>query len=137
MVSKVDQSKNIVAVGRRKESVARVRLVRGVGEMVVNGELIGEYFPGEAAKMAYIKPFELTGTGGKYFATIKVAGGGKVGQLDAAVLGIARALNILDKEKYRSVLKAAGLLRRDARVRERRKFGLAQKARARKQSPKR
>ncbi len=125
------------AVGRRKEAVARVRVLPGVGQMTVNGKPVGEYFKGPIFQKAYQQPFTLTNTLGKFTATVKVEGGGVISQLDAVVHGLARALQLVDREAHRSVLKKAGLLTRDARVKERRKFGLAHKARARKQSPKR
>ncbi|EKD57343.1 MAG: 30S ribosomal protein S9 [uncultured bacterium] len=126
----------IQAVGRRKEAVARVRLLPGKGQNVVNGIPIENYFPSEAAKTKYLKPFHLTKSQDMYFASIKVKGSGKSGQLDAVIHGIARALNAADKD-FRPFLKRAGLLTRDPRVKERRKYGLAQKARKGKQSPKR
>ncbi len=124
------------AVGRRKEAVARVRLTKGKGENVVNGISIEKYFPSEAAKTKYLKPFHLTKSLDSYFVSVKVTGSGKSGQLDAVVHGIARALNAASDE-FRQNLKRAGLLTRDPRVKERRKYGLAQKARKGKQSPKR
>lgn len=126
----------IQAVGRRKEAVARVRLIPGKGLNIVNGIPIGDYFPSEAAKSKYLKPFHLTKSQDMYFASILVKGSGKSGQLDAVTHGIARALNTADRE-FRPFLKRAGLLTRDPRVKERRKYGLAQKARKGKQSPKR
>lgn len=132
-----NKSKQYVqAVGRRKEAVARVRLIPGRGQNVVNGIPIENYFPSEASKIKYLKPFHLTKSQDKYFASIKVAGSGKSGQLDAVIHGISRALNAADKD-FRPFLKRAGLLTRDPRVKERRKYGLAQKARKGKQSPKR
>lgn len=131
------KSSYISTHGRRKEAVARVRLYTGKGETIVNGKPIEEYFPLETQKALYLKPFHLTKTEGKYWATIKVEGSGKKGQLDATVHGISRALNDVNREEFRSILKKAGLLMRDPRVKERRKYGLAQKARKGKQSPKR
>lgn len=125
------------AIGRRKSAIARVRLIKGQSQITVNGRPISEYFKGPIHQKDYQKPFELTKTLGQYTATVKVAGGGSASQLDAVVLGLARALQLIDKEKFRPALKAAGLMTRDARVRERRKFGLAHAARAKKQSPKR
>lgn len=125
------------AVGRRKEAVARVRLLSGKGETLVNGKAIVEYFAGAVFEKSYQKPFEVAGLVDKYFASIKVRGGGSASQLGAVVHGLSRALSLVDDGKYRGSLKAAGLLTRDARVKERRKFGNAQKARAKKQSPKR
>ncbi len=125
------------SVGRRKESVARVRLFKGQAQMTVNGKPIAEYFSGPVSQKAYLKPFEITKTLGELSGSVKVLGGGQKSQLDAVVHGISRALQMMDKEKHRSTLKSAGLLTRDPRVKERRKYGLAHKARAKKQSPKR
>lgn len=127
----------VSAVGRRKEAVARVRVYEGKGETVVNDKPIKEYFSGLAAKTHYELPFKLTETAGKYWASIKVVGSGKNSQLTAAVHGISRAFSALNKDKFRAPLKRAGLLTRDARVRERRKVGTGGKARRKKQSPKR
>jgi len=126
----------VFAVGRRRRSTARVRLYNAKGQTLVNDKPIDEYFR-SIPKVIYLKPFELTGTEGKYYATAKIKGGGIKGQLGAFVHGVSRALVKIDTEKYRSALKSAGFLTRDPREKERRKFGLAQKARARKQSPKR
>lgn len=127
----------IHAVGRRKSAVARVRLYSGKGPTVVNQVPIGDYFPGGLAKVFYEIPFRVTDSLGKYYASVKVEGGGKQAQLGAFIHGIARALDKADPQKYHPSLKKEGLLTRDARTRERRKPGLAQKARAAKQSPKR
>lgn len=133
----MDRATFIQAVGRRKEAVARVRLIKGQGQMMINGKPVSDYFKGPVFQKMYQKPLELTKTLGLFTATVKIEGGGKVSQLGALVHGLARALNKQDRESFRSVLKKAGLLTRDARVKERRKFGLAGKARAKKQSPKR
>lgn len=125
------------ALGRRKTATARVRLFKGKGELVVNEQPINKYFPGEVDKIIYSKPFQVTETDGKYYATVKVEGSGKNGQLGAVVHGLARALDKENPELYHSPLKKAGLLSRDPRMKERRKAGYAQKARAKKQSPKR
>lgn len=127
----------IFAVGRRKEAVARVRLTEGKGQITVNGKPIGEYFSGSTNSKIYQRPFEITNTLGKYMVSVKVEGGGNFSQLGAVVHGIARALSKADSQKLRQLLKKEGLLTRDARVKERRKYGRAGKARARKQSPKR
>ena len=126
----------IQVVGRRKESVARVRLSDGNGQVTVNGKLINEYFLGEINQKVYQKPFVISQTLCKYNASIKVAGGGAMSQLGAVVHGLSRALAKIDAGK-RTLLKKEGLLTRDPRAKERRKYGLAQKARAKKQSPKR
>lgn len=127
---------NTQAIGRRKEAVARVRVMEGNGQIIVNGKPISEMFKGMVNQKTYQKPLELTKTLGKYTATIKLTGGGTSSRLDAIVHGLSRSLSKISQE-YRAVLKANGLLTRDARVRERRKYGLAHAARAKKQSPKR
>lgn len=125
------------AVGRRRSASARVRLFKGTKESLVNDHVIGKYFPGIVMTTVWKKPFELTETSGKYYVTAKVVGGGKEGQLDAVVHGIARAFSLLDAKKFRAPLKKAGLLTRDARKKERRMVGTGGKARKQKQSPKR
>lgn len=132
------------AVGRRRTATARVRLYKGASvpgheavQLLVNDIAAETYFPGETAKNAYRQPFILTETLTKMSASVKVVGGGKAGQLDAVVHGIARALALLDRDGYRPALKAAGLLMRDPRAKERRKVGTGGKARRAKQSPKR
>lgn len=125
------------AVGRRKEAVARVRLYSGKGLSLVSEKPIEEYFPGEQAKILYLRPLMETNSSGKYYFTAKVAGGGKHGQLEALVHALSRALALEDKDQHRSLLKKRGLLTRDSRTRERRKVGTGGKARRKKQSPKR
>lgn len=131
------ESGMVQSVGRRKEAVARVRLFKGQAPLTVNGKPISSYFPGPVYQKLYQKPFELTKTVGQYSGTVKVIGGGFSSQIQAVVHGIARALEKADTGQLRGVLKKAGFLTRDARVRERRKYGLAGKARAKKNSPKR
>lgn len=126
----------IFAHGRRKEAAARVRLFQGKGEITVNGRPIKKYFAQEIDKIKWQKPFNLTKSSGDYYATIKVKGSGKVSQLDAIVHGLSRALSLANPE-FRPTLRKAGLLTRDSRVKERRKYGLAQKSRKGKQSPRR
>jgi len=130
------KEKFISAIGRRKRSVARIRLYKGTGLNKVNEKPIEEYFPGQVAQKEYLKPFELTRTLGKFYAWARIEGGGKSGQIDAFIHGISRALSQIDSE-YKQILKKAGLLTRDPREKERRKPGYAQKARKKKQSPKR
>ncbi|MBI4067652.1 30S ribosomal protein S9 [Candidatus Gottesmanbacteria bacterium] len=137
------------AVGRRKESTARVRLtispkelmIKGKsykkGDIVVNDIAASDYFRGKIYPQLYTHPFKITETQGRFITTVKVEGGGISGQLQAMMHGIARSLEKIDKEKYRPILKREGLLKRDPRTKERRKAGFAQKARAKKQSPKR
>jgi small subunit ribosomal protein S9 len=140
----------IVAVGRRREAVARVRLYTAAstkitsngeeakkGDIVVNGKPITEYFNFFAYAPSYNKLLVETGTAGKYIISIKVAGGGLAGQVDAVVLGIARVLDKLDHDKFHTILRKNGYLTRDPRTRERRKVGNAGKARRKKSSPKR
>lgn len=129
-------SKYTKALGRRKEAIASVRLFKGRGETIVNGKPINEYFPSKYLESIYKKPFNLTKAESQYYATILVKGSGKSSQLDAVVHGLSRALSEISSE-FRSTLKKAGLLTRDPRVKERRKYGNAQKARKGKQSPKR
>ncbi len=129
-------AKAIVTVGRRKEAVARVRLLPGNGEVTINGKPVAEYFAGAIFEKKYQRPFDVTKMAGKYAISAKVIGGGVISQLDAVVHGVSRAIAKIDPS-LRTLLKKEGLLTRDARVKERRKYGLAQKARAKKQSPKR
>lgn len=123
------------AVGRRKSASASVRLVGGKGLITVNGLPADKYFPGAVAKMRFEQPFRVLEVS-KYSAQIKVSGGGPTGQLDAVVLGIARAL-VRVKDTFKPTLRKAGLLTRDPRVRQRRMVGMGGKSRRKKQSPKR
>lgn len=127
-----------LAVGRRKTAVARVKLRGGgTGKMMVNQKPIDEYFPGEVAQKFYLEPLILTNTLGRFDIFVKVEGSGKSAQLGALVHGLARVLDEVDRESYHPILKKQGFLTRDPRAKERRKPGLAGKARKRKQSPKR
>lgn len=150
VITKKQKQDYTYAVGRRKQSSARVRLYSSVKEgqvwgdvavskdqILVNGMPVEKYFPGPLSKARYMQPLLLTNTVGKYAVTIKVEGGGKAGQLDAIVLGLSRALALVNREKNRGILKSKKLLKVDARVRERRKVGTGGKARRKKQSPKR
>jgi small subunit ribosomal protein S9 len=109
--------------GRRKEAVARVRLLPGAGAFTVNGRQIDEFFPTRVHRMLARAPLTLLGREKDYDITVTVRGGGVAGQAGAVRLGIARALIDLDPE-LRAQLKAEGFLRRDAREKERRKYGL-------------
>ncbi|MCI3197881.1 30S ribosomal protein S9 [Bacillus sp. HU-1818] len=109
--------------GRRKSSVARVRLVPGEGRIVVNNREINEYIPFEALIEDIKQPLTLTETAGTYDVLVSVTGGGFAGQSGAIRHGIARALLEADPE-YRLTLKRAGLLTRDSRMKERKKYGL-------------
>ena len=109
--------------GRRKTAIARVRLLPGEGEIVVNGRSLDEHF-GNAVNEADVRmPFRVTGTEGRFNVMIKVEGGGVTGQAGAIRHGIARALLELDPEGYRLPLRQAGLLTRDPRMKERKKYG--------------
>jgi small subunit ribosomal protein S9 len=110
--------------GRRKTAVARVRLLPGEGQIVVNGRSLTEHF-GNAINEADVRlPFRVTGNDGRYNVMIKVEGGGVTGQAGAIRHGIARALLEADPEAYRLPLRQAGLLTRDPRMKERKKYGL-------------
>jgi small subunit ribosomal protein S9 len=123
-------------IGRRKEAIASVRLFSGKSEITVNGKPISVYFPGLVAKTRYEKPFKILDLGDKYTASVKVHGGGPMGQLDAVVLGLSRAL-VKVKNDFKKPLRSAGLLTRDSRTRQRRMVGMGGKSRRKKQSPKR
>ena len=115
--------------GRRKKSVARVRLYPGSGEITINGRSIDDYFGLETLKLIVNQPFGVTGTTGKFDIVANVAGGGISGQAGAIRHGVARALLAADTN-YRPALKAAGFLTRDPRMKERKKYGLKAARRA-------
>ena len=111
-----------ITVGRRKESVARVRLVPGTGNVTINGRTMDEYFGRETSKMILIEPLKLVDQLGKVDVLVTANGGGLSGQAGAIRHGISRALIELNAE-FRPVLKKAGFLTRDARAVERKKYG--------------
>ncbi len=115
--------------GRRKKSVARVRLYPGTGEITINGRSIDDYFGLETMKLIVNQPFGVTGTTGKFDIVANVTGGGISGQAGAIRHGVARALLNVDAEN-RAALKAAGFLTRDPRMKERKKYGLKAARRA-------
>jgi small subunit ribosomal protein S9 len=119
------KSDNIVytGTGRRKESIARVRLMPGTGKIEVNGEELEKYFGSDILRVIVNQPFAVTNTVGKYDVVVKVTGGGLSGQAGAVRHGISRALNEANSE-FRPVLKANGFLTRDPRMKERKKYGL-------------
>lgn len=138
------------AVGRRKVASARVRLyvvkdgpvtIDGIavdkGNMIVNGKPAESYFVGEVLKKFYMEPFRTTNTMSRFAVSVRVKGGGISGQLQAVIHGMSRALEKVDKEKFRPILKKRGFMTRDPRAKQRRKAGFAGKSRAKKQSPKR
>ncbi len=112
------------ALGRRKEAVARVRLIPGTGEWKVNGRTLEGYFPNKLHQQLVRSPFTLLDLEGRFDVVARINGGGISGQAGALRLGIARALNEIDRENNRATLKKAGFLTRDARAVERKKAGL-------------
>lgn len=110
--------------GRRKSAIARVRLTEGKGKITVNGKDLEEYFGEETLRVIVKQPLTLTETASKFDVIAKVTGGGFSGQAGAVRHGIARALNEANAEEYRAVLKSNGLLTRDSREKERKKYGL-------------
>lgn len=136
------------AVGRRREAVARVRIYsaatvevfgaeRKRGDIIINKKPVAEYFRFASFEPIYKKLLTETGIDGKFIISARVVGGGTSGQLDAVIHGIARALDLMDKEKHHKVLSDGGYLTRDSRTRQRRMVGNAGKARRKKSSPKR
>ncbi|WP_436701721.1 30S ribosomal protein S9 [Nocardioides sp. BYT-33-1] len=112
------------ATGRRKEAVARVRIVPGTGNWTINGRTIEDYFPNKLHQQVVNEPFAALGLEGRFDVIARIHGGGITGQAGALRLGVARSLNGVDVEAYRPTLKKAGLLTRDARATERKKAGL-------------
>jgi len=151
MVKKTTQIHYYEAIGRRKVAVARVRLyIVGkdnhatiestkykAGIILVNKKNIEKVFPAISDKVKYLLPLKITNNEERFVISILAKGGGLQGQLEAIILGLARAIEKINKKDYRLPLKKAGLLRRDPRARERRKVGTGGKARRAKQSPKR
>jgi small subunit ribosomal protein S9 len=118
-----------MTVGRRKTSVVRVRLRTGTGQMLLNGKAIEDYFPTMANRLRVMEPLKVAGVEGRFDIEAKLEGGGVTGQVDGLRLAIARAL-IEDDLSLRPALKKAGLLRRDPRAVERKKYGLRKARRA-------
>ena len=112
------------ATGRRKEAVARVRLIPGTGQWTLNGRTLDSYFPNKLHQQVVNEPFATTQLEGRFDVIARIHGGGITGQAGALRLGVARCLNAVDVEANRPSLKKAGLLTRDARVIERKKAGL-------------
>ena len=115
--------KVVNALGRRKSAVASVYVVPGKGNIVINGRELNEYFKEDTLRYIVNQPFEVTGTTAQFDVKANLDGGGIKGQAEALRLGISRALCEIDKEAYRSALKSAGFLTRDAREVERKKPG--------------
>ena len=112
------------ATGRRKEAIARVRLVPGSGTWKINGRTLEDYFPNKVHQQLVNDPFKVTETEGRFDVIARIHGGGSSGQAGALRLGVARALNEIDHDANRPTLKKSGFLTRDARVKERKKAGL-------------
>ncbi|MHA7305348.1 30S ribosomal protein S9 [Arthrobacter sp. TMN-49] len=112
------------AVGRRKQAIARVRVVPGTGKWIVNGRELSNYFPNKLHQQEVNDPFRLLDLDGAYDVWARIHGGGASGQAGALRLGVARSLNEIDAENNRAILKKAGFLTRDSRVIERKKAGL-------------
>ena len=112
------------ATGRRKEAIARVRLIPGTGRWTINGRDLAEYFPNKVHQQLVNEPFVTLSQTGRYDVIARIQGGGVSGQAGALRLGVARALNEIDVDGNRSDLKRAGFLTRDSRAKERKKYGL-------------
>jgi len=112
------------ATGRRKEAIARVRIVPGSGQWVINGRTLEDYFPNKVHQQIVAEPFSTAAVPGSYDVIARIHGGGVTGQAGALRLGIARCLNSVDEEASRPSLKKAGMLTRDSRIKERKKAGL-------------
>jgi len=125
----IGEGRYIYAVGRRKTAHATVRLYKGQGDLTVNGKKFEEYFPTAGSRKSASLPLDITDNSKKFDVTAKVAGGGLLAQADAVKLGIARTLVELNEE-YRKVLKVEDCLKRDPRMRERKKPGLRRARRA-------
>ncbi|KRT67676.1 MAG: 30S ribosomal protein S9, small subunit ribosomal protein S9 [candidate division WWE3 bacterium CSP1-7] len=134
-MSEKKQGKFYQAIGRRKEATTTVRLFAGKGESTVNGTPVSKYFPIDSFQAKLVLPYRATGTEDKFYFVARAEGGGKVGQLDAIVLGISRAL-VLFNGDLRKPLRDAGLMTRNPREKERKKYFL-KKARKRPQYSKR
>lgn len=137
-VRKAAKKDYISSYGRRKTAVARVHLIEGKDEIIVNGKPVSQYWPGVAMESLYLEPFRTTNTHTKYTATVKVIGGGPMAQIGAFIHGVSKALVEVNTERFKPILKKRGFLTRDPRMKETRKAGSAgSKARAKRQSPKR
>lgn len=125
-----DNTSYFYGTGRRKSSVARVRLYKGTGKITINGRDIDDYFGLQTLKLIVRQPLELTETQGNFDVVCNVTGGGVTGQAGAIRHGISRALLQYDSENLRAKLKKAGFLTRDPRMKERKKYGLKAARRA-------
>jgi small subunit ribosomal protein S9 len=114
---------NAAGTGRRKEAIARVRILPGTGQWLINSRSLDVYFPNKVHQQLVNEPFVTLGAEGKFDVVARITGGGVTGQAGALRLGVTRALTLVDPEN-RPALKKAGFLTRDARVKERKKYGL-------------
>ena len=112
----------IWGVGRRKSSVARVRIAAGTGKIEINGRMLNDYFTGERDRKAIFGPLEVTNTGGRVDVLVNADGGGATGQTGAIIMGLSRALSKYDPS-LESALRGVGFLTRDSRMKERKKYG--------------
>ncbi len=124
MATKKEKKVQYIGTGRRKKAIARVRLVPGEGNIVINKRSLEEYFPLDTMKLIVNQPLVATSTSDKFDVFVNVKGGGFTGQAGAIRHGIARALCVADAEAYRAILKKEGYLTRDPRAKERKKYGL-------------
>jgi len=129
MATKNNDVQKFSAVGRRKRSTANVTLVAGTGKITVNGKDVRDYMPYETLVMDLVQPLELTNSTDKFDVIVNVKGGGFNGQTGAIRLGIARALLLVDAEN-RPLLKSTKMIKRDSRIKERKKYGLKKARRA-------
>lgn len=125
-----DTEKTFCGTGRRKSSIARVRLVEGNGKITINGKDLDEYFGAETLKYIVKQPLMATEVEGKFDVIVTVKGGGFTGQAGAIRHGISRALLEVNSDEYRPTLKSNGFLTRDSRMKERKKYGLKKARRA-------
>jgi small subunit ribosomal protein S9 len=124
LASRFGEPQPAAGLGRRKNAIARVRIVPGTGKWKINGRTLEDYFPNKVHQQLVNSPLKLVDVEGRFDVVARITGGGVSGQAGALRLGIARALNLIDEEHNRPALKKAGFLTRDARVVERKKAGL-------------
>ena len=124
MASRFGEPQPAAGLGRRKNAIARVRIVPGTGKWKINGRTLEDYFPNKVHQQLVNEPFVTLGAEDRFDVIARIHGGGSSGQAGALRLAIARALNEIDEEGNRPSLKRAGFLTRDARVKERKKYGL-------------
>jgi small subunit ribosomal protein S9 len=124
LASRFGEPQPAAGLGRRKNAIARVRIVPGTGKWKINGRTLEDYFPNKVHQQLVNDPFKVTDLEGRFDVIARIHGGGASGQAGALRLGVARSLNEIDVDANRPTLKKAGFLTRDARVKERKKAGL-------------